>query len=92
MEKADNSNIVIYVERSQLNTLMSNDIVLNSKELMAVYDENRLIGHKIGNGESKWSELDYVDLNMIDEFKVYDQKKGYICKIVLNPVDKIAEN
>ena len=91
MGNAENSNIVIYIERGQLDVLVSNDPILKDKELIAVYNGNELIGHKIGNGVSKWSELDYISLDTVDEFKVFDKLKGYVCKIVLNPVDKVQE-
>lgn len=92
MANIDNSNVIIYIKRDQLDILISKDIILQDKELIAVYNKNELIGHKIGDGVSKWSELDYVSLDIINEFKVYDLKSGYRCKIILNPVDKILKN
>lgn len=89
MGNTDNSNVVIYLKRDQAKNFILEDPVLKDKELIAVYDEDKLIGHKIGDGKSKWSELDYVDLDLIDEFKVYDGKMGYACRIILNPVDKM---
>ena len=89
MPSIDNSNVVIYIERGQLDVLIARDPIIKDKELIAVYDEDKLIGHKIGDGVSKWSELDYISLDLVDEFKVYDKKRGYICKIVLNPIDKM---
>ena len=89
MGNINDANVIIYIERGQLDVLNVENPILRPKELLAVYDQGKLIGHKLGDGESKWSELDYIDLDMVDEFNVYDKKQGYICKIIINPIDKV---
>lgn len=81
-----NEKVRIIIKRDQREKLAYLNPVLKLNELIAVYDKDVLVGHKIGDGVTKWSQLEYIQyFDDIDEFWVYDTHDGSIGKIVLNP-------
>jgi hypothetical protein len=62
---------------------------LQLNELAVEYNDNKIVGYKLGDGITKWSELEYVtNLTDVKEFWLYcgDINNRYVvAKIVLNP-------
>lgn len=64
---------------------------LHLNELAVEYNDNEIVGYKIGDGETRWSELPYITkLTDISEFWIYVnpfcRNKPYIAaKIILDP-------
>ena len=76
----------IIIKRDQREKLAYLNPVLKMNELIAVYDKDILIGHKIGDGVTKWSQLEYIQyFDDIDEFWVYDTHDGSVGRVILNP-------
>ena len=61
MENFENGIYMVSIKTEQLMVMRDLDPVLHEKEAVAIYDGDRFIGHKVGNGKSKWSELQFVD-------------------------------
>lgn len=65
--------------------------ILNLNELAVEYNDNEIVGYKIGDGEARWSELPYITkFTDISEFWIYVDpfcyNKPYIAaKIILDP-------
>ena len=59
--------------------------ILKLNELAVEYDDNKIIGYKLGDGVTKWSELKYIiNLTDIKEFWLYCD--GRLCtQTVLDP-------
>ena len=67
MESFKNGIYMVSIKTEQLMVMRDLDPVLHDKEVVAVYDGDRFIGHKVGDGKTKWSELLFVD--KIDDIK-----------------------
>lgn len=81
-----NRHITVKIKSKQLSECAELDPVLQADELLALYYGDMLVGHKIGDGVSKLSELEYVQsLSSIDKFCCYDEKSDYICTVMLSP-------
>jgi hypothetical protein len=90
----DKKIMKLYIARNQVSVLEEEDPVLKLNELIAVYEDDILIGHKIGDGVTKWSMLRYLDSFDVKEFWLYvsdADNNGYkvACKVFLDPkIDK----
>lgn len=86
------SNMVIqcYLKRGTTEDYKEYNPTLQLNELAVEYDNNEIIGYKLGDGVTKWSELEYVTrLTDVKEFWLYgnDINNGRrpLSKIILNP-------
>lgn len=67
--------------------------ILRLNELAVEYNDNEIVGYKIGDGSTKWSELSYITkFTDVSEFWLYVQPfyntRHYVAaKIVLNPFE-----
>jgi hypothetical protein len=61
MESFENGIYLVSIKTEQMSIVKPLDPVLNLKEVVAYYEGDVLIGHKVGDGVSKWSELKFVD-------------------------------
>lgn len=61
MERFENDVYLISIKTEQVMTMQKLDPVLYVNEVIAVYDGDNFIGHKVGDGKTKWSELQFVD-------------------------------
>jgi hypothetical protein len=64
---------------------------LHLNELAVEYNDNEIVGYKIGNGTTQWSELPYITkITDISEFwlwiNAFDNSHPYVVtKIILDP-------
>lgn len=81
----------ILIKRDCTSNYNEQDPVLRLHELAAEYNDGEIIGYKLGDGQTKWSELKYItNITEIPEFCVWCQsfRDGSICRgpqIILNP-------
>lgn len=62
------------------------DPVLYYHELAVEYDGNQIVGYKLGDGKTKWSELDYItNISDIHHFVLYCDPTGPAAQVVLDP-------
>ena len=86
------SNMVIhcYLKRGTTENYKEYNPTLQLNELAVEYDNNEIIGYKLGDGATKWSELEYVtNLTEVKEFWLYgddiNNGRRLLSKIILNP-------
>ena len=65
-------DIVILPNRSSITEAIFENPVLKDRELIVVYDKD-WVGYKVGNGESKFNELPFIE-------KISDLAPYFICK------------
>lgn len=64
-------NFKCLVRRDTLARWKDFNPVLRLGEIAAVYVSEHTFLYKIGDGERSWSELPYVDLNKVPQFRIY---------------------
>ena len=89
-EHQDHS-IKIFIKRGITQNYVKVNPILMLKELAVEYNENGIVGYKIGDGWTPWSELSYItNLTDIKEFYLWadtfdgSDRKIY-AKIMLDP-------
>lgn len=86
-----NSKLIkIYITHDHTNNYIANNPVLSAKVLAFEYNDDGPVGYKLGDGVSKWSELNYIErLIDLDEFVVFNRDKNSnefpAAKIILKP-------
>ena len=77
-------DIIVLPKRSFLSEAISENPVLKDRELIVVYDED-WVGYKVGNGESKFNELPFIE--KISDLAPYfiNRAPGYQIKIDMLP-------
>lgn len=84
-------SIKILIKRDTTQNYVAINPILRLKELAVEYNENGIVGYKIGDGLTPWSELSYItNLTDIKEFYLWantfdgNNRKIY-AKIVIDP-------
>jgi hypothetical protein len=83
--------LTVLLKRGHTEEFKTEDVVLWRGELCAEYNDSGFVGYKQGDGTKKWSELEYVDLNKIEAFRVvcrstYDNRPIRTVDICLDPI------
>ena len=80
------NNYKILIKRARISDPNLNQTILKNKELIAIYNDDDLIGYKIGDGKSKISQLNYItNINEMREFCVYCTAPAVVCQVILDP-------
>jgi hypothetical protein len=61
MESFDNGIYLVSIRAEQVSIMEQQNPVLNVHEVVAVYNGDVFVGHKVGNGVNKWSDLKFTD-------------------------------
>ena len=61
METFKDNVYLVSIKTEQVSIMRDLDPILNVNEAIAMYDGNTFIGHKVGDGKTKWSELQFVE-------------------------------
>ena len=86
--------MTVLLKRGHTEEFKIEDVVLYRGELCAEYNDSGLVGYKQGDGTKKWSELEYVDLNKLEAFRVvcrakHDNRPLRTIDIYLDPIKSI---
>lgn len=90
----ENLPMTVLLKRGHTEEFKTEDPVLWRGELCAEYNDSGLVGYKQGDGTKKWSELEYVDLNKLEAFRVvcrakHDGRPVRTVDICLDPIKAI---
>lgn len=90
----ENLPLTVLLKRGHTDEFKTEDPVLWRGELCAEYNDSGLVGYKQGDGTKKWSELEYVDLNKLEAFRVvcrakHDGRPVRTVDICLDPIKAI---
>lgn len=90
----ENLPLTVLLKRGHTEEFKTEDPVLWRGELCAEYNDSGLVGYKQGDGTKKWSELEYVDLNKLEAFRVvcrakHDGRPVRTVDICLDPIKAI---
>ena len=89
----ENLPLTVLLKRGHTDEFKTEDPVLWRGELCAEYNDSGLVGYKQGDGTKKWSELEYVDLNKLEAFRVVgitkDGRPVRTVDICLDPIKAI---
>lgn len=84
--------IICLIKRDTTDAYKKQNPVLRLNELAVEYNNNKIVGYKIGDGTTQWSELPYITkFTNISEFWIYVDlfchNKSHIAvtKIILDP-------
>jgi hypothetical protein len=78
MEFFENGIYTVSIKAEQLVTMRDLDPVLHLNEAIAIYDGEQFIGYKIGDNETPWSKLPFVDkIDSIKECWLYVPDNNY---------------
>ena len=61
MESFENGIYLVSIKTEQVSTMEQQNPVLNLHEVVAVYNGDIFVGHKVGDGVKQWSELEFTD-------------------------------
>lgn len=61
MESFENGIYLVSIKIEQISTMEQQNPVLNLHEVVAVYNGDIFVGHKVGDGVKQWSELEFTD-------------------------------
>ncbi len=83
------TSVVCLIKRGTTEDYKKYNPVLELNELSVEYDSDKIVGYKLGDGISRWLDLEYItNLTDLKEFWLYcgDINDRYmVAKIVLNP-------